>query len=360
MILHLGGNAKHVTGSNYSVVTSASYQPSSRAKRAIIRRLAAAGASLDLPTIYGESPLSVCLYFGDLESLRLLIELGADPGPLDWTALHKCVALGGVSHIQALNPDSTEINRLNSRFQLSPWLLAFVRGDQQIVDWLAERGADLDQASHTGGSLCHLAARFGHVEILRWLESRSADPNAQDSFASSPLHEAAAWDHVDCASALIEFGAEVASEDHVQSQAIHGARSIRMLEVLCQAGADINAVSGTGEWPLQFAAEDNDVERLKWLLNNGAAVDQNSTGATALHTAVQRDSREAVNLLLRAGANPNQEDVDGQTPLFMAQSVETIKALLIAGADRKISDQAGRFPKGCLTDPLLKRALKHL
>lgn len=108
---------------------------------------------------------------------------------------------------------------------------------------------------------------------------------------------------------------------------------------------------------MRGAAEDNDTERIRWLLDHGAKVDLTSTGSTALHAAVGADAREAVALLLGAGANPNAQDVDGWTPLFCAQSREVIRTLLEAGADPTLTDQAGFGPEHWLKDPILLTAL---
>lgn len=102
------------------------------------------------------------------------------------------------------------------------------------------------------------------------------------------------------------------------------------------------------------AAEQNDVERCKWLIDHGAEVDRSSTGATALHSAAQGDSREVIRLLLERGADPNRPDVDGWTPLFYARSRESIQILLRSGADPKIQDQVGSTAEKWLSDPLLR------
>lgn len=361
-MLELGGKANHVTKSGYSVLLYACYQPAGPAKRAIVRRLLWAGASLDARSEFGEFPLGVCLRFGDLETLRVLLDLGADPGPLHWTHLHHAVAFGTTSDLARLAPSASEINAFNRGFQLSPWLLVFYAGDLGKIQWLAEHGADLTQVGRMGQSPTHFAAEFGHAGALRWLLELGADPNAlSDCSDPSPLQAAAEWNHVECAHTLLAMGADANPMDHGPGQPIQVAKSVPMLQTLVErGGADVNAVDSCGDWPLKMAAEANDTARVEWLLNHGAEVDRTSTGETALHMAVQRDSREAVDLLLRAGANPNQPDVDGWTPLCFAASREVIQALRAAGADPRITDQAGGGPRSCLKDPILIRALNGL
>jgi cytohesin len=359
LLLEHGGDARHFGRSNYSVLTHACYQPPSPGKDAIVRKLHEAGASLDAASDYGEFPLGVCLYFGDLGTMRVLLELGANPGPLNWTPLYHAVAMGSVADLERIAPTPAEINAPNDRYHLSPWLLAFKRGDLGIIRWLAERGADLTATGRCGESLMHLAARFGHVDALHWLNELGADPNPLNEFGKSPLHEASEWNHVGAASALISFGANAKQQGRVGEQPIHAAQSLEMIQTLVElGGADVNVLDGCGEWPLKLAAEQNDVERIEWLLNHGAEVDLTSTGETALHAAVRHDSRESIALLLRAGANPNQQDVDGWTPLFSAQSMEAITELRKAGADPKITDQAAGGPEKWLKDPILLKALR--
>lgn len=360
MILEHGGEAKHVTKSGYSVMTHACYQPSSPEKRDIVRRLHIAGASLDTVSEFGEFPLGVCLHFGDLETMSVLLDLGADSGPLNWSPLHHAVAFGDEVDLAKIAASPVQINTINKRCQISPWLLAFILGDLEKIKWLAERGADLNQVGRCSETPTHIAARFGHVGALRWLHELGADLNASNEFLASPMHEAAEWNHVEYANTLLDLGADAKREDHVQQQPIHAAKSLTMLQTLVErGGADVNAVDGCGEWPLKLAAESNDIKRLEWLLKHGANVDRTSTGETALHAAVRADSREAVDRLLAAGANPKQQDVDGWTPLFGALSREVIHTLRKAGADPRITDQASMGPEQWLKDPILVRALKE-
>lgn len=359
LLLKRGGNPTHVTQSGYSVLVHGCFQPASPAKRAINVGLHEAGTSLDAGAEQGEFALGVCLRFGDFETLHHLIELGADSRPLNWSELHLAVALKEPSNIQRLSPSITDINTPNRRFKLSPWQLAFIRGNLGIVRHLADLGADLTQIGRCGEGLLHLASEFGHEAAICWLLDLGADKNIRSHFGETPLHRAAEWDRVASAKALLRSGVDASPQNHVQSQPIHSAHSLEMVQLLVESGADVNAVDGCGEWPLKSAAENNDVERIDWLLNRGAKVDRTSTGETALHTAVRSDSREAVEALLRAGANPNAQDVDGWTPLFGSLSREVIQALRNAGANPRMTDQVDWGPEKWLKDPILVRTLRE-
>jgi ankyrin repeat protein len=254
---------------------------------------------------------------------------------------------------------AADINEKNTRFELSPWLLSIVVGDLPKSILLAELGADLTQTGRCGLSPLHLAAQHGRDDVVRWLLDYGANVHAVTTFGETPLHCAVEWDHYGSASALIQASADPSAQNRTQSQPIQEALSLQVLQLLVEVGgADLNAISGTGDWPLKSAAEVNDTTRIDWLLNHGAEVDRTSTGETALHSAVRSDSRESVKLLLDAGADPNAQDVDGQPPLFEAKTRETIWTLLEAGAQTTIKDQVGWGTEYWMKDPILKAALK--
>ena len=67
-------------------------------------------------------------------------------------------------------------------------------------------------------------------------------------------------------------------------------------------------------------------------------------GTTALHWAVRSDDRESVQLLLRAGAQPNVSNRYGVTPLSLAATngnPELVKLLLESGADPNTASPEG-------------------
>ena len=85
------------------------------------------------------------------------------------------------------------------------------------------------------------------------------------------------------------------------------------------------------------------------LINAGADIDLESPyynlGKTALIIASQNNNLDIVELLLDAGANPNKQDIEGNTPLFISLeedvSENIIQILLEAGADPYIKNNNG-------------------
>jgi ankyrin repeat protein len=162
-----------------------------------------------------------------------------------------------------------------------------------------------------------------------------------DDYGGTALMEASRRGRAACARVLIEAGADVRAQNHVQMQAIHEAANAEVAGLLAAAGAEIDAIDGTGRWLLRNAAEEGNLAFVQALLKLGARADTNNIGATALHSATSNDHLEVMRALLDAGADPNAADVDEWTPLNYAWSVEGARLLLEAGAD---PSRAERLP----------------
>ena len=106
-----------------------------------------------------------------------------------------------------------------------------------------------------------------------------------------------------------------------------------MVDLLLDAGANIDAKTQDGGTPLQSAAWGGHVETVKILLESGASLP--GAGEKALRTAARRGHVEVLRALLAAGVSADAVE-DGQSMLFSAiqlDRVDIAEALLEAGAD---------------------------
>lgn len=94
--------------------------------------------------------------------------------------------------------------------------------------------------------------------------------------------------------------------------------------------------SPNGRLALNWAAINNRVSAIQFLLAHGAAIEgTNFTGFTALHHAAEYGSLEAARALLAAGADPAHRNNAGLKPAETARAEGHIEvALLIAAAER--------------------------
>ncbi|MFH1940642.1 MAG: ankyrin repeat domain-containing protein [bacterium] len=81
----------------------------------------------------------------------------------------------------------------------------------------------------------------------------------------------------------------------------------------------VNSRNSTGRFPLEMAAQNGQIDIVRFLLEKGADVNLNRGGATALHMAALYGGKtELITLLLENGADMNAQTEDGNTPLNLA------------------------------------------
>jgi len=102
------------------------------------------------------------------------------------------------------------------------------------------------------------------------------------------------------------------------------------------------AVAGAGgDAPVADAAMNRDMSGLRELIARNTDVKVARTdGSTALHWAIHWENADAVDMLLKAGADPQAKTRLGMTPLFMAAEIGSptlVAKLLAAGADPNLA-----------------------
>ncbi|MDT0630091.1 ankyrin repeat domain-containing protein, partial [Alteromonas sp. W364] len=96
------------------------------------------------------------------------------------------------------------------------------------------------------------------------------------------------------------------------------------IKALIKMGFDVNKEDNRGWTPLHFAAQENAVEATSELLRLGAKVDlKDYFGNTALFRAVfcSRGKGDIIQLLLRAGSDPDLENNHGVSPRKLASTI---------------------------------------
>ena len=84
----------------------------------------------------------------------------------------------------------------------------------------------------------------------------------------------------------------------------------------------INDADENGDTALMYAVQNNNIELVRLLLENGADVNiENEQAETALHYAAEQQvNLQILELLLNRGADPNSKDFIGNTLLFFIYS----------------------------------------
>lgn len=170
----------------------------------------------------------------------------------------------------------------------------------------------------------HRGAHLGDVEAIRSLVAAGADLEQRDGNGRTPAHVAA-----------------FASNDAA-------------LEALAAAGADMNALDDQVYDVLTIAAVANDPDMVSLALRLGNRPDLTTSvyDGTALIAAAHLGHQEVVRRLIAGGAPLDHVNNLGWTALIEAvflgdggpDHIETVRALVMAGADRSIADREGMTP----------------
>ena len=187
---------------------------------------------------------------------------------------------------------------------------------------------------------------------LALIASHADDVNTALPDGSTPLAWAAYEDDTDTAAALIAAGAKVETADQYGETPLTLAcanGNAAIVEMLLKGGANSNAERWSGETALMIAAGSGNRRVIQMLQAHGAKVDavESRKGQNALMWATANRHAEAIDLLLKAGANPNTASKSGFTPLVFAAEqgdVKSAASLLAAGADVNHELPAGLNP----------------
>jgi ankyrin repeat protein len=217
-------------------------------------------------------------------------------------------------------------------------MYAAANGDLELVRALIKAGADVKLANQLGTSAITEAAIIGNAPIIAALLKAGADPNFKTPNGETPLMAAARSGKLDAAKALLAAGADInAKETWGEQSALMWAAAqsqAEMVKFLASNGANLNDHGKVNQWERKIIQE----PRPK---------DMNKGGFTPLHYAAREGCAACVQNLLTAGADPDSEDPDRETPLLLAlenMHFDTAAVLIQGGANLDKWDLFGRSP----------------
>lgn len=268
VLLRAGADVRCRDGDGYDALISAFYgedaQTSARVV-ATVRLLLAHGAPVDGRTSYDETAVTVAAQTGNFDAVQLLLEAGADAAELDWTPLHRAVALGAPHDVEAELPEADLETR--DCWSRTPWLLAICTGDVAKARVLARAGADVNVRARGGWTALHLAADLRSRELVDWLLQHGLGVDPRDDLRRTPLMRAAEAGSADVARRLLDAGADPMAADKFGDTAMKGASTLDVMRVLQAGGADPADIGEdlrralTGVAPRAFECAEADFER---------------------------------------------------------------------------------------------------
>jgi ankyrin repeat protein len=281
----------------------------------------------DLQRIAIESPdqltsgrLSKLISDGMTNAVRFLLEHGVSPNSAerdDDLPLVTATRNGNLAMVRLLVEKGAEPNRFR---QLGALHTAAKAGSLAIAEYLLEHGADANLVAGNAApgwvayaTPLHFADLNNRTRVLQTLLDHGAKVNATSQTGCTPLLLAISEKHGEAVNALLAAGAN----PNLGGQCFFDQ---------VQSGSDQRRL--WWKTPLGLAAAQNDVPLILALLKAGALSNFSSmSGRTALHEAAIAGAEQAAKALIQAGADPNFQDIDGGSPLDIAQS--NLRALLL-------------------------------
>lgn len=335
----------------------------------VAKFLLAHGSSVNALSAGATPPIVSAAGRGHLRIVELLLENGADinasssGGP---TALMNACQMGFKGVAELLLKRGADVNRENSSGQTALHH-AVQKGNASIVDLLLKSGAKPDVVyrgslsgyvfNNEGAAPLHLAAGRDDLAISELLLKAGASVNATNALGRTPLHVAAAVGSTNLCALLIDRGAKLnvqTSDGNTPLMAAIGNTRTETVALLVSRGADVNLglpVDTRGfQYPIHQAVLRETPPLLSALLAGKPQLEVlNFSGWTALQLALAHNVDGATELLCAAGANPDRafQDQDGTTLLHYAVTrgrVAPMAALLKAKANPNVINRNGETP----------------
>lgn len=359
------------------------------------RELLAQGADIGFDSeATGSSPWEKALEIGHLELLQLLLSHQVDKqSDHFWHRLLntavRCAREPIVSFVLSV---SAHVDWALPSAE-SPLFIAVKLNRLDLVALLVEHDLDITARDPIGRTLLHIAAmNHGSEDIVSLLlttsQSSQADStawvNAVDRQQNTALHYAAEYSNGDMAGQLISAGVQVDRTNSKLQTALHYAvmnAQVEIVELLLITGqASANAKDFKGNAPLHYVAsmdftnldyvDEDDVEDLQTqiaelLLTHGADPNEsNDFGDTPLLLTIRNEYERLVTLLLALGADVNRQSPSGGAALHEAARMDAAQpiwdVLLAYQANPSCKDAQGRTPLDLVLDTDRRQELHTL
>jgi ankyrin repeat protein len=298
------------------------------------------GQQLDVNAVdeEGTTPLHVAARFGCEDSIKFLVAQGASVNAADkdgCTPLHLAAARGHMMNINALLDKGADMRARDHQGWL-PLHYSAAKGHWGPLQLFILRGIPVNEPANDGNTALHLIVQGGFHRTASLLLTRGADFTARNAAGETPMDliKKAREDYearndlsslekatrVALAQTQVFFQAVLLDE---LSNAVER-KDKAFLQSFLDSYPELVNGSLFGRSVLYRAVTGGDVPVVTLLLERGAdpnvpAVTKNKS--TPLHLAAERSNKELIELLLKAGADVDQPDAVGVTPLAVARRI---------------------------------------
>lgn len=219
----------------------------------------------------GRTALMICAFFEDIDSVRILLEHGADPNiKTSRKIIRKKPTLE--TSWQTYKWDETEYT---DPFQQSALHICASHGSIEIINLLLKHGAQVNAMTQFCQTPLYIACKKGFDKVIKILLDNDADMDVKCVRHITPFY----WASYKCSTSFVrDF---IKNVKNIDQQCIDGKTA---LFNICEKGL---------------------TEKIKLLLENGADPNiPNKNGLTAIELLCQKERTTGISILLMYGAKP--------------------------------------------------------
>ncbi|KAI1800722.1 hypothetical protein F4811DRAFT_495067 [Daldinia bambusicola] len=279
---------------------------------------------------YGNTPFLMACFENRLETMRLLLERGS----------------------------KEQLNDKNDLLNGSLHMSCYHNNGYEAASWLIKLGVPVDQLGQKGQTPLYLACEQGNIETIKLLISQGADVHKRNANGASPIMTSCYMGQLRSVETLMLHGAMVSDLDNSRNTCFHqvvwGASNFsedrkRILEILINAGININQPNRAHRTPLSMACEKQMDDSIRCLLDLGADINYKAApdGSTPLMVACRKPNTDTIKKLLELEPDTEIVNKNGRTALSLAcrfGQLGNAKALISQGAAVTVHDKYGYTP----------------
>jgi ankyrin repeat protein len=328
------------------------------------------------------TPLHYAALYGNSESVRILLERGADPNARNKSEATPLIyAAYRFDKTRLLVEKGADVNA-HSATGMTPLLVAVsVHGNSATVRYLIEKGADVKAIGPNGSDVLQMAAFKGDLEMVRLLLKNGADPKQKDEAGFNALLQAFGDTDQERVRVLLDAGSDVNAANTFSGAVKNGPIALvhmtplflaapdappSTIQVLLKAGAHADEPDQRKLTPLMYAilTDEPKLATIRQLIDAHANVNaQDQNGESVLDWALKYRNPEVVRMLKAAGANTNKPYSAPQHPDDFAagtpkDAVARSSTLLMTAGETFFTEGGGCV--GCHHQPLMGRAFAAL
>lgn len=300
------------------------------------------GANLNICNEEGDTPIFLATQKGTIEILEYLLSFENDiniRNSLGDTLLIKAAKSDKLKVVNYLIEHKISINATNHNDENA--LLASLESTNLIMaNTLIDKGANFKQTSKNGYNVVTLSVKFGLIEIIK---SAINIISVTEEINKESIFTACKYGQIESLKFILKNNDRFRYNKKFLKEACFVACEYDQLDVIklfVSLKFDVISIDNKyGESLLHIAAQHGNYKIVEFLLITGAKASvKNDVGRTPLHSAAKNClNTNTIDLLLNAGANPDDADKEGITPRMIANKKSELNIFQVS--TRKVKQE---------------------